>query len=80
MKKNTVTLILFVLIGIIFGAIITQLLTQVQALRFLTHPASINWEPKADLQVLKYDFAIEIRLNLISLLSIIAAVWIHRKL
>ncbi|WP_081505090.1 DUF4321 domain-containing protein [Paenibacillus senegalensis] len=58
----------------------TQLLAQVQALHFLTRSADIIWQPKADLQVVKYDFSIEIKLNLISLVAIIAAIWIHRKL
>lgn len=80
MKKNTLTLIVFLLVGLIAGAIVTQLLAPVPALSFLTRSAEIVWEPKADLQILKYDVVLEIRLNLISIVAIAAAIWIHRKL
>ncbi|GIP31360.1 DUF4321 domain-containing protein [Paenibacillus sp. J2TS4] len=80
MKKNTLTLILFLLIGLIAGAIITQLLAPVQALSFLTKSADIVWQPKADLQIIKYDLYFQIKLNLVSILGIVLAIWIYRKL
>ncbi|MFD0871230.1 Uncharacterised protein [Chlamydia abortus] len=80
MKKNMFTLILFLLVGLIAAAIVTQLLAPVQALSFLTKSADIVWQPKADLQIIKYDLYIQIKLNLISILGIILAVWIYRKL
>ncbi|WP_409341669.1 DUF4321 domain-containing protein [Paenibacillus sp. MBLB4367] len=80
MKKSNWTLILFIVIGLIAGAIITQLLASVPGISFLTKSAEINWHPKADLQVIRYDLLLEIRLNLISIIMMIAAIWIYRKL
>ncbi|RAV21985.1 DUF4321 domain-containing protein [Paenibacillus contaminans] len=80
MKKSNWTLLLFIVIGLIAGAIITQLLADVPGISFLTKSAEISWHPKADLQVIRYDLLLEIRLNLISIIMLIAAIWIYRKL
>lgn len=80
MKKSNLTFIVFLIIGLLTGSIIAQLLTPVQSLDFLTKSAEINWHPKADLQVLQYDLNFQIRLNLISILGLVAAIWIYRKL
>jgi hypothetical protein len=80
MKKNTLTLILFIVLGLLAGSIISQLLDPVKELAFLTRSADISWHPKADLQILKYDLYFQVKLNLISLLGLICAIWIYRKL
>lgn len=80
MKKNTFTFILFLIIGLITGAILTELLSPVKGISFLTHSAPISWTPKADLQVIQYDLRLMIKLNLMSILSVAAAIWIYRKL
>lgn len=80
MKKNTWTLLLFLLIGLIAGTIVSQLLAPVPSLSFLTKSADISWHPKADLQIIKYDFYIQVKLNLISILGLICSIWIYRKL
>ncbi|WJH37407.1 DUF4321 domain-containing protein [Paenibacillus sp. CC-CFT747] len=46
----------------------------------MTKSAEISWEPRADLHIIKYSLALQIRLNLISILGIVAAFWIYRKL
>lgn len=73
-------MLLFLLIGLIASAIITKLLEPVPALHFLTNSAEISWEPKADLNIVKYDLSLQVRLNLISILGLIAAIWSYRKL
>jgi hypothetical protein len=80
MKKNTLTLILFILIGLLAASIISRLLEPVDGLAFLLKTSDISWQPRADLQFLKYDFSFQVKLNLISLLGIVGAVWIYRKL
>jgi len=80
MKKSGFTLALFLLLGLLAAAIVTQLLASVPWLGFLTNSAQIKWEPKADLNVINYDLRIQVKLNVISLLSIIAAVWIYRRM
>lgn len=80
MKKNTFTMLIFLLIGLIAAAIVSQLMEPVPALKFLIKPAEISWHPKADLQILKYDLEFQVKLNLISILGLIAAIWCYRKL
>lgn len=80
MKKNSITLFVFVLLGLLTGAIFTQLLSSVEWLTFLTRSAQIAWEPSADFNVVKYDISLHIKLNLISIVSVGLAIWIYRKL
>ena len=80
LKKNNFTLFLFILTGLLAGTIAGQLLSSVSWLSFLFKTAEISWQPKADLQVIRYDLDILIRLNVVSLLGIVAAVWLYRKL
>ncbi|MBD2860995.1 DUF4321 domain-containing protein [Paenibacillus oceani] len=80
MKKNGFTLFLFLLLGLLAAAIVTQLLEPVSWLSFLTKSAPLRWEPKADLNVVQYDLFIQVKLNVISIIGIAAAIWIYRKL
>lgn len=80
MTKNSWTLLLFLLIGLLAAAIVTQLLEPIKGLSFLTRSAQITWHPQADLQVLKYNLDIQVKLNLISILGLIGSLWIYRKL
>lgn len=80
MKKNNFILLIFLFIGLLTGTIISQLLEPFQAMRFLTKAAVVTWEPRADLNVLKYDFHVQVKINLASILGLIGAFWIYRKL
>lgn len=80
MKKNTFTLILVLLLGLVAGTLIGQLLSSVPALSFLTRSVELSWQPKADLLVIKYDLNMQIRLNLIGILGLAAGFWMYRKL
>ncbi|CAM3501956.1 DUF4321 domain-containing protein [Marinicrinis lubricantis] len=78
--KSTWTLILFLILGCLAGVIFTELLSSVTALSFLTKTAELSWQPKADFNLIKYDLFIQVKLNLISMITIAAAFWLHRKL
>jgi len=80
MKKNTLTLIIFLIIGLLAGSIVGELLAPVKMLSFLTNSAQIIWEPSADLNIVKYDLYFQVKLNLISLIGMVAAIWAYRKL
>jgi hypothetical protein len=80
MKKNNITLVVCLIIGLITGVIVGQLLAPVPSLSFLTNSAQISWEPKADLEVLKYDIHLQVKLNLCSILGLVGAFFIYRKL
>jgi hypothetical protein len=80
MKKNAWILILFLLIGWVAGTIVGQLLSPVKALQFLTESVYLTWEPKADLDIIKYDFHLQVKLNLIGIIGLIGAFSVYRKL
>lgn len=80
LKKNTFTLIIFLIFGLITGIIIGQLLAPVPALGFLTKSVTISWQPKADLQVVKYDIDLLVKLNLCIILGLIGAYLLYRKI
>jgi hypothetical protein len=80
MKKNNWVLLLFLLIGLLTGSLLSQALQDVQALSFLTKSTSIAWEPSADLDVIQYDFKIRFKLSLLSVAGLIAAFWLYRRL
>jgi uncharacterized protein YneF (UPF0154 family) len=78
MPKNTVVLIILMVIGLLFGSIIGELLSP--WVPFLAKYKAITWEPKANLDILKYDFFIQFKLNLASVLGLVLAFWIFRRL
>ncbi len=80
MKKNTLTLLLFLVIGLLLGSILGELLADVKGLQFLTKTSEIRWEPMADLQVIQYDLKFLVKLNLVSIIGLLAALWLYRKL
>ncbi|KAA9000401.1 DUF4321 domain-containing protein [Paenibacillus spiritus] len=78
-KKNAGTLILFIILGWLAGAWASRLLEPVQGLEFLTRSKMLEWNPRADLDIIAYDIAIRFKLGLLSLAGIIAAVWLYRR-
>jgi hypothetical protein len=79
MKKNALTLIVFLLVGLLFGSLAGELLSGVPGLSFLAETAEIRWEPAADLNVIRYDVSFAIRVNLVSLVGLVAAFILYRK-
>ncbi|SCW46263.1 protein of unknown function [Paenibacillus tianmuensis] len=80
LKKNTLTFILMLLLGLVAGTLIGQLLSPYAVLSFLTKSVELTWQPKADLLVIRYDLNLHIRLNLISIVGLAAGFWLFRKL
>jgi hypothetical protein len=80
MKKGTLTLVIFLVVGLLTGIIIGQLLAPISALSFLTKSAQISWEPKADLEVIKYDIHLLVKLNLCSIIGLVGALLIYRRI
>lgn len=80
MKKNTLTFIVFVLVGLLTGMIIAQLLSPYPLFSFLTKSAQVTWQPRADLNIIQYDLHFQVKLNLASILGLVLAIWIYRRL
>ncbi len=80
MRKNIGTLFIFILLGLIAGSLLAYALRHVEFLTFLTQGQSLAWHPQADLLVLKYNFYIEVKISLLSILGAALAILIYRKL
>ncbi|WP_366293784.1 DUF4321 domain-containing protein [Paenibacillus sp. AN1007] len=80
MKKNFGMLLLFLLLGWMAGAWIAKALQPVKAVAFLTKVTTIRWSPQADLDIISYDLSFQFQMSLLSLMGIIAAVWLYRRL
>ena len=78
MPKNNVVLIIILVVGLLFGSIIGEILSP--WIPFLSKSKAITWQPKADFDILKYDFYIQVKLNLASILGLILSFWIYRRL
>ncbi|MFC4808998.1 DUF4321 domain-containing protein [Paenibacillus sp. GCM10023250] len=80
MKKNFWVLLLFIVIGLMAGALIARSLATVPGLSFLTRTYPIVWTPAADLLVLSYDFTLRLHVSLLSIIGLAIAIWLYRKL
>lgn len=80
MRKNNFILVIFLFVGLLLGVIASELLMPYSALTFLTKSVPITWNPKADFNFLKYDFYIQVKLNLLSILGLAVAFWIYKRI
>lgn len=80
MKKNSWMFLLFILIGLLSGALVSRWLQTVPGLDFLTKSYPITWSPAADLLILSYDLTLKLEVSLMSIIGLIAAIWLYRKL
>ncbi|MEB3100381.1 DUF4321 domain-containing protein [Ferviditalea candida] len=80
MKKSRLLLVILLLIGLLAGSLANHLLSPVKAVVFLTKTTTVAWHPKADLDFLQYDFYIQVKLSLLSLIGVLAAIWLYRRM
>ncbi|MBO8163819.1 MAG: DUF4321 domain-containing protein [Brevibacillus sp.] len=76
--KETVVLVIILIGGMLFGSIIGEVLSP--WLPFLQASKTITWSPAADLEIVKYDLAFQVKLNLASIGGLALAFWIFRKI
>lgn len=79
MKNSYGLLILLLLIGLLTGSLAAHLLSSVEGLSFVTNSMTVTWSPQANLDFLKYEFDIQVKISLLSLLGMAAAFWVYRK-
>ncbi|SDT29813.1 protein of unknown function [Paenibacillaceae bacterium GAS479] len=80
MKKNGWTLLLFAVLGLLAGALADRWLKEVPSLSALTRSAELQWSPAADLGVLSYKLDLTLNFSIVSLVCLILAFWLYRKL
>jgi hypothetical protein len=78
MGKETLTLLLLLVCGLLGGSIIGEILSP--WVPFLTESKVLRWSPAADLEILKYDLNFQVKLNLASIGGLALAFWIHRRM
>lgn len=80
MKKNGWILLLFILLGMLAGTLVSRWLKDAQALKFLTRSLEVRWSPSADLAVFKFDLNFDANLSLFSIIGAVLAIWAYRKM
>lgn len=80
MKKNGWLLMLFILLGLLTGALAARWLQGVSALSFLSRSTTLELSPAADLYVVSFDLRIGVELSFLSIIGVIVAIWLYRKL
>lgn len=80
MKKNGWILLIFIVLGLLAGALVARWLAPVPGLSFLTKPIEASWSPAMDLYVLDFNLSINLQFSLFSLIGAIIAIWLYRKM
>lgn len=80
MKKNGWILFLFIILGLVGGALIAKWLEPVPGISFLTKPIETTWSPALDLYVLSLQFTMQLQISLFSIIGAVAAIWLYRRM
>lgn len=80
MKKNGWFLLIFIIIGLLAGALVARWLTPVPSISFLTKPIEASWSPAIDLYVLSFNMSLDFQISLFSLIGAVIAIWLYRKM
>lgn len=80
MRKSKRNFILAGFLGLLAGSILLHLLDGISSLDLLTKSVSIAWSPAADLDVLRYQFDIHVKLSALHLVGVLGALWAYKKL
>lgn len=80
MKKNGWILLIFIIIGLLAGALVARWLAPVSGISFLTNPIETTWSPAIDLYVISFNMTLQLQFSLFSLIGAIIAIWLYRKM
>ncbi|AJY76056.1 DUF4321 domain-containing protein [Paenibacillus beijingensis] len=80
MKKNGWILLLFIILGLVTGSLVSTWFKTVQGLSFLSKSIPLTWSPAADLHVVSYDLTFQVDLSLFSIAGLLLALWLYRKM
>lgn len=79
MRKNGWVLFLFIVLGLLAGALVGEWLAAVPGVSFLTKPITASISPTIDLYVMSFDLSLRFKVSLFSIIGAIIAIWIYRK-
>ena len=80
MKKNRWSLVIFIILGLLAGALVSYWLDAVPGLSFLTNAITAVWNPAIDLHVISFSLDLTIDISLLSIIGVVIAIWMYRKL
>ncbi|GKU75724.1 DUF4321 domain-containing protein [Paenibacillus sp. L3-i20] len=80
MKKNGWILFLFIVLGLVAGALLARWLEKVPGISFLTKPIVTTWSPAVDLYVLSFNMTLQLQISMFSIIGAVIAVWLYRKM
>jgi hypothetical protein len=80
MKKNGWFLLIFIIIGLLGGALVSRWLAPVSGISFLTKPIEATWSPAIDLYVLSFNLSLHLQISMFSLIGAALAIWLYRKM
>lgn len=80
-EKNVWILILFILCGIVVGGLLGEFASQVDFLWWLSYGQSfgISQPIELDLSVIKLTFGLMFKINISSIIGMVLAIFIYRK-
>ena len=79
MKKNGWILLLFLVLGLLAGALVARWLEPITGISFLTKTIQASWSPAIDLYALSFDMTVNVNISLFSIIGAVLAIWLYRK-
>ena len=81
-EKNFLILLVFLLCGIVIGGLIASLASQVSWLSWLAYGEEFgtNGPLGVDLSILKFSIELRMKLNVASIVGVVAAAFLYKKL
>lgn len=79
MRKSKRNLVLTGFLGLLAGSILLHMLDGISSLALLTKSVTMAWSPAADLDVLRYQFDIHIKLSVLHVIGVLGALWVYKK-
>jgi uncharacterized membrane protein len=80
MRKSKRNFIVAGFLGLLAGSILLHMLDGISGLAILTKSVTMAWSPAADLDVLRYQFDIHVKLSVLHLVGVLGALWVVKKL
>lgn len=79
MKKSKWLLVLYVILGLLAGSLVSYWLDAVPGLSFLTNAINLGWYPNFNLHVISFSMNVDIKISLMSIVGACIGLWLYKK-